>query len=145
MNFLHYASAVENAQRVLKVMVYSDDQTVRQTVRTSLGRKPAEYISDVEIFDVATEPAVIKAVDSKGFDLIILDGEAVPAGGMGIARQLRDEIFNCPPILVIVGRPADQWLATWSGADAVVSHPIDPRALVKAAIDLLESRSSVAK
>lgn len=143
--FLHYASAVENAQRVLKVMVYSDDQTVRQTVRTSLGRKPAEYISDVEIFDVATEPAVIKAVDSKAFDLIILDGEAVPAGGMGVARQLRDEIFNCPPILVILGRPADQWLATWSGADAVISHPIDPRALVKAAIDLLESRSAVAK
>ena len=61
---------MENAQRVLKVMVYSDDQTVRQTVRTALGRKPAEYISDVDIFEVATEPAVIKAVDSKAFDLI---------------------------------------------------------------------------
>ena len=126
-------------------MVYSDDQTVRQTIRTSLGRKPAEYISDVDIFEVATEPAVIKAVDSKPFDLIILDGEAVPAGGMGVARQLQDEIFNCPPILVILGRPADQWLATWSGANAVISHPIDPRALVKAAIDLLETRSTVAK
>lgn len=126
-------------------MVYSDDQTVRQTIRTSLGRKPAEYISDVDIFEVATEPAVIKAVDSKPFDLIILDGEAVPAGGMGVARQLQDEIFNCPPILVILGRPADRWLATWSGANAVVSHPIDPRALVKAAIDLLETRSTVAK
>lgn len=142
---LHYASAVENASRVLKVLVYSDDQTVRQSVRTSLGRKPAEYISDVDIFEVATEPAVIKAVDSKPFDLIILDGEAVPAGGMGIARQLQDEIFNCPPILVILGRPADHWLATWSGANAVIAHPIDPRALVKAAVDLLETRSAVAK
>lgn len=126
-------------------MVYSDDQTVRNSVRTGLGRKPAEYISDVDIFEVATEPAVIKAIDSKVFDLIILDGEAVPAGGMGIARQLQDEIFNCPPILVILGRPADQWLATWSGANAVISHPIDPRALVKAAVDLLEARTSVTK
>lgn len=143
--FLHYASAVENAQRVLKVLVYSDDQTVRNSVRQALGRKPAEYISDVDIFEAATEPAVIKAIDSKAFDLLILDGEAVPAGGMGVARQLQDEVFNCPPILVIVGRPADQWLATWSGANAVISHPIDPRALVKAAVDLLESRSSVTK
>ena len=145
MIFLHYASAVENAQRVLKVLVYSDDQTVRNSVRQALGRKPAEYIGDVDIFEAATEPAVIKAIDSKAFDLLILDGEAVPVGGMGVARQLQDEVFNCPPILVIVGRAADQWLATWSGANAVISHPIDPRALVKAAVDLLESRSSVSK
>jgi DNA-binding response OmpR family regulator len=142
---LHYAIPVENSQRVLKVMVYSDDQTVRNSVQTGLGRKPAECISDVEIFEVATEPAVIKAIDSRAFDLIILDGEAVPAGGMGIARQLQDEVFNCPPILVILGRQADQWLATWSGANAVIAHPIDPRALVKAAIELLDSRTSVTK
>lgn len=126
-------------------MVYSDDQTVRNSVRSALGRKPAEYISDVDIFEVATEPAVIKAIDSNAFDLIILDGEAAPAGGMGIARQLQDEVFNCPPVLVILGRPADRWLATWSGANAVISHPIDPRALVKAAVDLLESRTCVTK
>jgi CheY-like chemotaxis protein len=136
---------VENSNRVLKVLVYSDDQAVRSVIRTSLGRKPAEYISDVDIFECATEPAVIAAVDSKPFDLIILDGEAVPAGGMGVARQLKDEIFNCPPMLLIVARSADAWLATWSGAEAVISHPIDPRALVKAAVDLLEARTSVVR
>ena len=130
---------------MLKVLVYSDDQAVRAVIRTSLGRKPAEYISDVDIFECATEPAVIAAVDSKPFDLIILDGEAVPAGGMGVARQLKDEIFNCPPMLLIVARSADAWLATWSGAEAVISHPIDPRALVKAAVDLLEARTSVVR
>lgn len=130
---------------MLKVLVYSDDQAVRSVIRTSLGRKPAEYISDVDIFECATEPAVIAAVDSKPFDLIILDGEAVPAGGMGVARQLKDEIFNCPPMLLIVARSADAWLATWSGAEAVISHPIDPRALVKAAVDLLEARTSVVR
>lgn len=134
---------MENSNRVLKVLVYSDDQAVRAAIRTSLGRKPAEYISDVEIFECATEPAVIAAVDKKPFDLIILDGEAVPVGGMGVARQLKDEIFNCPPMLLIVARTADAWLATWSGAEAVIAHPIDPRALVKAAVDLLEARTAV--
>lgn len=136
---------MENPQRVLKVLVYSDDQVVRASIRTALGCKPAEYISDVEIFECATEPAVIAAVDKKPFDLIILDGEAVPAGGMGVARQLKDEIFNCPPMMLIVARSADAWLATWSGAEAVISHPIDSRALVQAAIDLLEARTAVSR
>lgn len=136
---------MENPNRILKVLVYSDDQAVRASIRTALGRRPAEYISDVEIFECATEPAVIAAVDSKSFDLAILDGEAVPAGGMGVARQLKDEIFNCPPVLLIVAREADQWLATWSGAEAIIAHPINPRVLVKAAIELLEARSSVTR
>ena len=65
-------------------------------------------------------------MDAGGIDLAILDGEAVPAGGMGIARQLKDEIYRCPPMLVLTGRPDDGWLATWSRADAAVPHPIDP-------------------
>jgi DNA-binding response OmpR family regulator len=76
-------------------------------------------------------------MDKKPFDLVILDGEAVPAGGMGICRQLKDEIYNCPPVILLVGRVDDRWLATWSRAEAVVAHPIDPRALVQAALDLL--------
>lgn len=129
--------SVENTDRVLKVLVYSDDSTVRASIRTALGRRPAVGISDVEILECATEPAVIKAADSRRFDVAILDGEAVPAGGLGVCRQLKDEIFNCPPILVVVGRAQDQWLATWSGADAIVAHPIDPRAVVKAVVELL--------
>lgn len=133
-----------DSTRILKVLVYSDDLTVRQTVKTSLGRRPAADVSDVDLFECATEPAVIAAVDKKSFDLIILDGEATPAGGMGICRQLKDEIFNCPPVLVLVGRADDRWLATWSRADAVVAHPIDPRALVKGAVELLNPASAPA-
>lgn len=131
-----------DSSRVLKVLVYSDDLTVRQSVKTALGRRPSSDVSDVDLFECATEPAVISAVDKKAFDLIILDGEAVPAGGMGVCRQLKDEIYNCPPILVLVGRADDRWLATWSRADAVVAHPIDPRAVVKAALELLGQTSS---
>ncbi len=47
---------------------------------------------------------VIRQMDEGGFDLVILDGEATPAGGMGIAKQLKDEIADCPPILVLTGR-----------------------------------------
>ncbi len=130
-----------SASRVLKVLVYSDDANVRQVVRTSLGRRPSLEISDVNIVECATQPAVIKKMDSEKFDLVILDGEAAPSGGMGISRQLKEEIFQCPPIVVLVGRLDDRWLATWSKADAVVAHPIDPRALVAAALGQLSPAS----
>jgi hypothetical protein len=83
---------------------------------------------------------VIQQMDAGGIALAILDGEAVPAGGMGIAKQLKDEIYQCPPVLVLVGRPQDAWLATWSRAEAVVTHPIDPVQLAESVIGLLRSR-----
>ena len=66
-------------------------------------------------------------LDKKGTaDLFIVDGEATPEGGMGISRQLKDEVFQCPPVLLVTARPDDAWLAAWSRADAVIVHPIDP-------------------
>ena len=124
----------------LKVLVYSDDRGVRQQVLSSLGRRPDQGLPPVSYVECATEPMVFAQVDAQRFDLVILDGEATPAGGMGIARQLKDEIYQCPPILVLIGRPQDGWLATWSRADAVVSHPLDPRTLAKAAAELLKRR-----
>lgn len=127
------------------MLVYSDDSAVRASVAMSLGRRPSLNFGEVEILECATQPAVLAAVDKRTFDLLILDGEATPSGGMGLCRQLKDEIFNCPPILVLVGRLDDRWLATWSKADAVVAHPIDPRALVTAAVNLLTADQSVSR
>jgi CheY-like chemotaxis protein len=125
----------------LTVLVYSDDRTVRAAVRSALGRRPAAGLPPVEYVECATEPAVIARMDAGGVDLAVLDGEAAPAGGMGICRQLKDEIYRCPPVLVLVGRPQDAWLATWSRADAVVSHPLDPVVLAQTAAGLLATRA----
>ncbi len=129
--------------RRLKVLVYSDNGDTRQQIMLALGRRPSRELPDVEYVEVATEPMVIRTADAGGFDLLILDGEASPAGGMGVCRQLKDELFRAPPILVVVGRPQDAWLATWSRADAVVSHPIEPMSMAKAVADLLRPRVAV--
>jgi len=132
---------------VLTVLVYSDDANVRAAIRGALGSRPAPDLPEVRVREAATEPAVIEAMDAiaKGgeaarIDLAILDGEAVPAGGIGIARQLKDEIFQCPPLLVLTGRAQDGWLATWARADAIVPHPIDPIRLADVAAALLRPR-----
>jgi DNA-binding response OmpR family regulator len=131
---------VSSQTETLKVLVYSDDVDTRQQVILALGRRPHPDLPELEYVEVATEPVVIQQMDAGQMSLVILDGEAAPAGGMGIARQLKDEIYRCPPILVITGRVQDNWLATWSRADGVVSHPLDPIELAEAVIRLLRSR-----
>ena len=121
----------------LKILVYSDDADTREQVILALGRRPHVDLPEAEYVEVATEPVVLQQMDSGTVDLAILDGEAVPAGGMGIAKQLKDEIYQCPPLLVLTGRPQDAWLATWSRADAAVPHPIDPLLLAEAVNRLL--------
>jgi DNA-binding response OmpR family regulator len=127
------------------VLVYSDDSATRAQVITALGKRPHPDLPEIEYVECATEPVVIATMDAGGIGLAILDGEAVPAGGMGIARQLKDEIYQCPPLLVLTGRPEDGWLATWSRADAAVSHPLDPMELAETVIGLLRARAGLTK
>ena len=124
----------------LRILVYSDDSDVRSQVILGLGRRPHPDLPEAEYVEVATEPVVLQQMDAGGIALAILDGEAVPAGGLGIAKQMKDEIYGCPPILVLTGRPQDAWLATWSRAEAAVPHPIDPMQLAEAALALLRPR-----
>jgi DNA-binding response OmpR family regulator len=134
------ATTNPNHDRPLKVLVYSDDALVRQQVLMALGPRPHPDFPKLEYVEVATEPVAVQQFDSGEIDLAILDGEAVPVGGMGIAKQMKDEIFRCPPILVLTGRPQDAWLATWSRAEAAVPHPIDPIQLAEAVMRLLRPR-----
>lgn len=120
------------AARAARILVYSDDAAVREKVRFAVG--PNTHGRPTEIVDAATHAAVIAHAEGASWDLLILDGEAAKVGGMGIARQLRNELYTCPPILLLVGRPADAWLATWSEADAAIAHPLDTVQL-KEAVD----------
>jgi len=128
------------ADDALNVLVYSDDRNIRDQIRLALGRRPAADLPPVECEDVATDWAVMERLRQGDVHLAILDGEAVPYGGLGICRTVKLEVFNAPPVLVILGRPQDGWLASWSGADGVASHPIDPVAIAATAAHLLRER-----
>ncbi len=121
------------------VLVYSQDHQVRERIRTTVGRRPAGDVGRIEYVEAATQEKVVALVDAGGIDLCILDGEAWPAGGLGICRQLKHEITDCPLMLVIVGRQADRWLASWSQCDAVLVHPLDPVDAAQAVAVLLRT------
>ena len=128
-----------------RVVIYSDDSSVRAAVKAALGSKLASDLP-VETTEFATADALRQYIDQKDTkgqvraDLFILDGEAAPEGGLGVARQLKDEVFNCPPSIVLIARQSDSWLAAWSRAEASLQHPVDAFALAKTATELLRTR-----
>jgi CheY-like chemotaxis protein len=123
----------------LRILVYSSNANTRDAVKRALGKRVHPDLPELSYVDVATGPIVIQQVDAGGVDLAILDGEAAPEGGLGIAKQLKDEVSPCPPIVVLTGRVDDAWLATWSRAEAAVPHPIDPIRLARTVLQVLRA------
>ncbi|MGL4172855.1 MAG: hypothetical protein ACRCTR_02100 [Actinomycetota bacterium] len=130
------SAAGASAPQTLTAVLYSDNPDTRANVRLAVGTRPAADLPEVNWVEIATPQAVVTRVDQGGVDLLILDGEASPLGGLGLCRQLKSEIYHCPPILVMTGRAEDSWLAAWSMANAVVSHPLDPIGVAHAVANL---------
>jgi CheY-like chemotaxis protein len=124
------------------VLLYSDRAEVRQRMRQAVGSRPAADLT-VQFVEATSYYECVRLVDNYRIDLLLLDGEAQPAGGMGVARQLRDELDDCPPLCVVIARAADRWLAAYSRADATLLHPLDPFSTVQTVATLLYQRAQL--
>lgn len=124
------------------VLVFSHRSEVRDAITSAVGRRPAPDVGRVHYVEASTVAEVISVIDAGGADLMILDGEAQPTGGMGVCRQLKNEISRCPPAIVAVRRKDDRWLATWSQADDVLVHPLDPLSAAETAAEVLRAHSA---
>jgi DNA-binding response OmpR family regulator len=107
------------------VLLYSDDSLVRDRIRQAIGIRPAADLA-VEFVDATTWEDCRNLLDKYEIDLMVLDGEASPAGGLGIARQTKDEYATPPPICVVIARAADRWLAAFAQVDQTLLYPLDP-------------------
>jgi DNA-binding response OmpR family regulator len=124
------------------VLVYSNSADVRAQVRTAVGRRPSPDSGRIDWVECATNAEVVAQMDEGGLDLVIVDGEAQPTGGMGLARQFKYEVDDCPPIVVLIARPQDGWLASWSLADAVIHMPLDPIEAAEVVAEQIRRRTS---
>ena len=107
------------------VLLYSDDSKVRDRIRLAIGTRPAADLA-VEFVDASTWEDCRNLLDKYEIDLMVLDGEASPAGGLGIARQTKDEYATPPPVCVVIARAADRWLAAYAQVDQTLLYPLDP-------------------
>lgn len=133
------SSASPSPERVT-VLVYSHRPEFRAQVRMAVGRRPRPDSPRIEWLECATTAQAVEQLDLGEIELLILDGESQPTGGMGLARQFKYEIDDCPPIVVVVARPQDGWLASWSLADAVLSQPLDPISAATVVVEQLQAR-----
>ncbi|WP_116051066.1 response regulator transcription factor [Amycolatopsis palatopharyngis] len=128
-------------EQPMRILVFSHRPEVRESIINAIGRRPATDIGKVDYVEAAGIADVLTEMDAGEIDLAILDGEAQPTGGIGLTRQLKNEITDCPPIVVTARRKDDRWLATWSRADAVLVHPLDPLTAAETVADVLRARS----
>ena len=129
------------SDRLYTVLLYSDDPEVRDRMRLAVGTRPASDLR-VEFVEAASYDECIRLVDDYEIDLLLLDGEATPGGGIGIARQIKDDRDDAPPTCVVIARAADRWLAAYAQADATLVHPLDPVTTGQTVAGLLHDRAS---
>lgn len=128
--------------RLYTVLLYSDDPRVREQMRLAIGTRPAADLA-IEFVEAATYDECVRLVDDYEVDLMVLDGEATPGGGIGIARQIKDDRpADAPPTCVVIARAADRWLAAYAQVDATLVYPLDPIATGQTVTRLLRAGGS---
>lgn len=124
---------------VIRVALFSDDRDIRAQVVRALGRRVARDLPELAIDQFATAPALVRALEESTYDLGIFDAEAAPLGGMGVSMQIKDELPDPPPVVLLVARQEDAWLAAWSRAEAITPYPIDPIHLPNTVAEVLRA------
>jgi CheY-like chemotaxis protein len=120
---------------VRTIVVASDAPSVRADVVAVVGDL------DTEIVEVDSGYAVAPAVDEHEPDLVIVDLQMGSMGGMAVCLELRleESYGNLPhaPVLMLLDRRADVFLAKRSGAEGWVVKPLDPIRIRKATTALI--------
>lgn len=118
------------------VVVASDESWVREDVRAVLSALP-----DVTVREVTSGPAVLAAAQEAEPDLAVLDLQIGNMGAMAVCLDLRLEEgagrLGHVPVLMLLDRRADVFLARRSGADGWLIKPLDPVRVRKAVKEIL--------
>lgn len=118
------------------VLIAADAPWVREEVRSVLSGLPGVTIREVE-----SGTAVIEAVEEDEPDLVILDFQIGNMGAVAVTLELRLEEsggrLEHVPVLVLIDRRPDVFLARRSDAEGWLVKPLDPIRLRKAATALL--------
>ena len=100
---------------------------------------------ETEIREVTSGADVLPAVQSRLPDLAILDLQIGNMGGIATCLELRLEEsadrLEHVPVLILLDRRADVFLARRANAEGWLVKPIDPIRLRKAAYELLVGRT----
>jgi CheY-like chemotaxis protein len=121
---------------VQTILVASDAPTLRREIEAVISGP------DREVESVTSGPEVIAAVTEASPDLVIVDMQMGNMGGMAVTLELRlQESYDAldhVPVLMILDRRPDVFLARRSGAEGWLVKPLDPLRLRRAVNVLLD-------
>lgn len=100
---------------------------------------------DLMIEEAASGPEAVARVQRGEIDLVITDLQVGAMGGMAITLELRNlESYGAAesvPVLMLLDRRADVFLARRAGADGFIVKPLDPQRVRGAVRALLRGES----
>jgi DNA-binding response OmpR family regulator len=121
----------EDSRKV--VFVVSDDRLVREECEWGF---PSDV--SVEIYLDARDAS--DAMAERSPDVVIVDLQTGTAGGFSLARWMRSlRHLSDVPVLILLEREQDRWLARQSGATASRIKPIPTASLVDETLDLISA------
>jgi CheY-like chemotaxis protein len=130
------ASRSDSVPSVQTVLVASDAPTLRREIEAVISGP------DVEVHAVRSGPEVVAFVAEETPDLVIVDMQMGNMGGMAVCLELRlQESYDAMdhvPVLMILDRRPDVFLARRSGAEGWLVKPLDPLRLRRAVHTLLD-------
>jgi DNA-binding response OmpR family regulator len=128
---------------VIKVLLVTSSQPARERLRLALERLEVTG-EEVRFLETGDGNDAMVLAEAEHPDLLVVEVGVTPYGAFGIARDVKASPETACPVIVVLERPQDEWLARWSGADAMVYRPVDPFALAQVARRLVEERRGVA-
>ena len=85
---------------------------------------------------------VMTATQGREADMLILDGEAQPTGGIGVSRQIHMEAGSFRRSSWWFAAPTTGGWPPGAGADEILVHPLDPVTAAECVAGLLRRRSA---
>ena len=125
----------------MRVLLVSPDANARDLMRISVGSIERRLGEHVSFLGAADGEQGAKVGLRERPDAVVADEFASRAGAFSLARDLRGASDPYRgPIVILLERKHDAWLARWSGADAWFVRPIDPFELADRLVELIGSR-----
>jgi DNA-binding NarL/FixJ family response regulator len=121
---------------VRTILVASDAPSVRAEI-IAVAQSP-----EITLREAESGPAVMADVSDAAPDLVVVDLQMGNMGGMAVCLELRLEEsygkLDHIPVLMLLDRRADVFLARRSGAEGWVVKPLDPIRIRKAINAILD-------
>lgn len=126
----------------MHVLIVTSGAHVTRQVLTALADQ-----DEVTHDEVWTPQRALALLDdpARSYDVVVADNDTAPTGGFFLAREMKARVrmgADMPPVLLLVAREQDDYLARWSEADAWILKPVDSFDLAEA-ISALAGRRSV--